>query len=225
MPAEGDDASFDDADDCTIIPLRRLTFERQRSGDDAIAIYRAEVDDEDAPGAPIYTVTVTLAAPRDADDTAELERFLGEMEAGFVLTAPLPEDPTEEQAEDERDPGTDLLFELDLAGLRALEGEFGVVGFLRTAVGQDLPGAASFAASQTLGVQAILSRGKRHWYASRDGVLRWATVRALRGSGYLGPGGRHVTQAAPGRTRARAVYVQGESSPFRYTICVGWILR
>src|SRR5215218_125295 len=169
MTTEGDHGSLDYADDCTIIPLHKLRFGLQDS-DETTAVYRAVVDDRDAPGAPIYTVTVTLAAPREADDTANLEAFLGEMEAGFLLTAPITDEPEDEQAGDEFDPKTDILVELDLADLRTLEGRFGVVAFVRTAVGQAVPAARSYAGSQTRSLEATLSRGERQGYASQRGV-------------------------------------------------------
>jgi hypothetical protein len=106
--------------------------------DDHKAVYRAIIEDDDAPGKPVYALTVTVAPPGDGESKKELDRFLNEMEAGFVLTARNPE----EVAGDDREPRPDpdlrkeILIEPQLVRLRALDGLFGVTVVVRTAVAE-----------------------------------------------------------------------------------------
>ena len=117
------------------VKLQHMKFQPVEQ-DEHKAVYRAIIEDDDAPGKPVYALTVTVAPPGDSEAKKQLDSFLSEMEAGFVLTARNPE----EDAGDNREPLPDLdlakeiLIEPQLVRLRALDGLFGVTVVVRTAV-------------------------------------------------------------------------------------------
>jgi hypothetical protein len=203
--------------------------------DDRKAVYRAFIEDDDAPGAPVYALTVTVASPGDRE-AEELERFLNDMEAGFVLTAPNPEEDTG----DDREPLPDLdldkeiLIEPQLVRLRTLDGTFGVTVVVRTAVaeGED-PRAAEFRSAleyqpvvAELYVRKTVLAGKDHRYRAIGGVIRTATATARYGTGtirqpaqYIRVGGgsrsaRGTTVAVHGVTRCTYDFVGYFNGPF-----------
>jgi hypothetical protein len=124
-----------------LVTLQHMKFRRVQQ-DDHKAVYRAIIKDDDAPGKPVYALTVTVAPPRDSKEADELKRFLREMEAGFVLTARNPEEDTGDDGEPvpDLDLAKEALFEPQLVRLRALDGLFGVTVVVGTAVDEvDVP--------------------------------------------------------------------------------------
>ena len=175
------------------VRLRHMDF-RPVEVDDYKAVYRAFIDDAEAPGAPVYALTVTVASPGDGE-AEELERFLNDMEAGFVLTAPNPEEDTGDDQEPlpDLDLDKEILIEPQLVQLRTLDGTFGVTVVVRTAVDEgedsgaaefrsaleDQPAVAEFYIRETVG------SGKDHRYTAKGGVIRTATATARSGTGTI----------------------------------------
>src|SRR5215831_15588702 len=88
---------------------------------DGKSVCQALVDDSEAPGQPVYALTVTTASPGDEKAKAELDAFLHEMRAGFVLTAPNPDEaPCDDREPEPFDVNTQTQIEFDLIQLRTL---------------------------------------------------------------------------------------------------------
>jgi hypothetical protein len=187
--------------------------------DDHKAVYKAIIEDDDAPGAPVYALTVTVASPGDWT-AKELERFLNEMEAGFVLTAPNPEEDTGADREPlpDLDLDKEILIEPQLVQLRTLDGTFGVTVVVRTAVaeGKD-PKAAEFRwalGDQPVVAEAYLRKtvlaGRDHRYSSIGGVIRTATATARNGTGTIRQPSQYIRVGGGSRSaKGTTVWVHG----------------
>src|SRR4051794_40317342 len=70
------------------IELRALDFQRQPD-EKGVAVYRATVDDDEAPAAPVYAVTVRVASPPNDKTAADFEAYLGQMRARFLVAPPV----------------------------------------------------------------------------------------------------------------------------------------
>jgi hypothetical protein len=127
--------------------LRPMDFRRVTEDSDR-AVYTAQMED-DAPGAPVYSLTVTTASPgSDEKASRELDNFLQRIEIAFFLTGPDSgeEDSGEEEGGEDQesapdfDPENEILIEPRLVRLRTLEGgTFGVTMVMATTVATDDP--------------------------------------------------------------------------------------
>jgi hypothetical protein len=123
--------------DSVVIELLPLQFNRQPD-EDGVAVYRAEVDDRQAPGAPVYAVTVRVESPgEDAEARAAFEDYLAGMRAGFHLTAPIEGEEVEEDVPT-FDPANELWVELELVEMQPPDANYGVL----FAVGWSIPSGA-----------------------------------------------------------------------------------
>jgi hypothetical protein len=191
------------------------------------AVYRAFFEDDDAPGAPVYALTVTVASPGDWT-AEELERFLKEMEVGFVLTSPNPEEDTGDDREAPPDPpdlAKEILIAPQLVRLRTLDGTFGVTVVVRTAVAaEDDSKAAEFRAAlenqpvvADLYVRKTVLAGRDHRYNAIGGVIRTATVTARYNSGSIRYPFSYITVGGGSRkATGRSVWVRGGSRNCTY---------
>lgn len=196
------------------VDLRPLEF-HEVEDKDGKSVYRALVDDRNAPGKPVYALTVTTASPgKDKEAKAELDAFLEAMQAGFVLTAPNPdEDPCDDQEPDPFDIGTQTQIEADLVQLRTLKGTFGVTVVVQTAVDGDGTNVEEVAAAPAPGAlipfRATVQRGKEHTYTAVQG-LKTATVTARQGSGFIRKPRKNITAGGgPRSLTASRVIVHG----------------
>jgi len=181
---------------------------------DGKSVCQALVDDSEAPGQPVYALTVTTASPGDEKAKAELDAFLHEMRAGFVLTAPNPDEaPCDDREPEPFDVNTQTQIEFDLIQLRTLRGTFGVTVVVQTAVdghsstAEEIPAAP--APGGLIQYRATVQPGKEHTYAAIGG-LRTATVTARQGSGYIRSPIKDIAAGYRSRSlRARRVIVHG----------------
>jgi hypothetical protein len=198
------------------VDLRSLQF-RKIEDKGGKSVFRALVDDSEAPGQPVYALTVTTASPgEDEKAKAELDAFLDELRAGFVLTAPNPDEaPCDDKEPEPFHIKTQTQIEFDLIRLRTLKGTFGVTVVVQTAVDGDPSTAEEIAAAPAPG-QPILYRdtvlaGKEHTYTAIGG-LRTATVTARQGSGSIRRPRKHVHAGGRSKSlRARRVIVHGDT--------------
>jgi hypothetical protein len=197
------------------VDLRSLQFSIEDK--DGKSVCRALVDDSEAPGQPVYALTVTTASPgEDEKAKAELGAFLDEMRAGFVLTAPNPDEaPCDDKEPKPFDIETQTQIEFALIRLRTLSGTFGVTVVVQTAVDGDSSTAEEIAAEPAPGrliqFRATVQPGKEHTYTAIGG-LRTATVTARQGSGYIRSPIKHVAAGGGSRSlRARRVIVHGST--------------
>jgi len=156
--------------DDPVVGLQPLAF-LKKMDNGHVAVFQALIDSSDA----LYALTVTLASPGiDEEANKELDAFLGQMLAGFALTAP-----TSEEGPPDGEPfniDDQIKIEAEVVELRGAKGPFDViVGVLTTAKGP-LP----------LEIDYGIGRGKEHWW-SAIGSLQSATVRAEQGSGNVRP--------------------------------------
>ena len=196
------------------VDLRPLPFHLIEDKDGK-SVFQALVDDGDAPGKPVYALTVTTASPGDDKKAkADLAAFLEEMRAGFVLTAPNPdEDPCDDQEPEPFNIGTQMQIEPDLVQLRTLKGTFGVTVVVQTAVDGDSTTAEEVATepapSALIGPRATVLQGKEHTYTAVQG-LKTATVTARQGSGYIRRPRKDITAGGgPRSLTASRVIVHG----------------
>jgi hypothetical protein len=199
------------------VDLRRLEFHEVEDRDGK-SVHQALVDDSDAPGGPVYALTVTTASPGDDEKAkAELDAFLDEMRAGFVLTAPNPDEPPcDDQEPDPFDIGTQTQIEPGLVQLRTLKGTFGVTVVVQTAADGDHSTNAEEAAAEPAPGQPIRARvtvqpGKEHTYTAVGG-LKTATVTARQGSGTIRKPQKGITAGGgPRSLTASRVIVHGNT--------------
>lgn len=195
------------------VDLGPLDF-REVESKDGTSVFVALVDQTKAPGGPTFSLTVTTASPGDEEAKAELDSFLTEMQAGFVLTAPYPDEPPCDDEEPAPfDIGTQTQIEADLVRLGTLKGTFGVTVVVQTAADghsdtvEQVPVAA--APGALIPFRATVQRGKEHTYTARQG-LKTATVTARQGSGYIASPRKYITAGGKPRSlRARRVTVHG----------------
>jgi len=167
--------------------LQRMRFGEPVKQDDKKVVYKASMENPDG----VLTLTVTVAPT--LYETEELRGFLDGMEAGFVLTAPNPEESTD----DDREPAPDLdldneiLIELGILP-HAPDGIFDAIVVVRTAVaGEEDPRAAQLPSAreqQQVVAEAIrtpLPARKDHRWSADGGVIRTATTTARQNSGTL----------------------------------------
>jgi hypothetical protein len=171
------------------VALRPLTFEL-RKDDGREAVFEALVDDSEAPGAPVYALTVTIASPGgDRSARADIDAFLKAILAGFIITDPF----SEAHPPDDRDPLPDVrletLLELRLVRLRTPDGIVGVTAVVRTTVlgeGSLAPIADAAAPGARIieaDVRERVLRGKDHMWKAAGGLkTATATARSNRGT-------------------------------------------
>jgi hypothetical protein len=201
------------------VDLRPLSFDLTEDKDGK-SVFRALVDDSDAPGKPVYALTVTTASPgEDEKAMEELKAFLNEMRAGFVLTATNPDEaPCDDKEPEPFDIGTQTQIEPDLVQLRTLKGTFGVTVVVQTAVDGDSATVEEVAAEPAPGgpiqARATVQPRKEHTYTAVQGLMT-ATVTARRGSGTIRNPTKSITAGGgPRSLRASRVIVRG------VTLCV-----
>lgn len=209
-----EDQQCDPCAEITVVDLKPLTFDLAEDNGTA-AIYVARVDEPDAPGGPEYALTVTVASPRqDAEAKAEIDAFLSEMRAAFLLTAPNPD----EDSPDDQEPGPfDIAAEIqivpELVQLRTLKGTFGVTAIVRTEVEEgDTEAVESFAEPATGPPDPVrhkIGAGKNHRYTAKGGI-KTATAAALKGSGNIRPPVKAIfVGGSPQSVTAKTVIVHG----------------
>lgn len=81
-----EDARADSGD--AAVKLHRLHFELV-SEDDRRVTYRAIASGDSTQGAALFALTVITATPGSSDEEAELEEFLEQLRAGFLLLGPV----------------------------------------------------------------------------------------------------------------------------------------
>jgi hypothetical protein len=194
------------------VDLRPLVFGPKKDNGKE-AVFQALIDDSDAPGAPMYALTVTTASLDDKEE-AEFRKFLDEMRAGFVLTAPNPdEEPCDDKEPDPFNIDTQTQFEPDLVRL-TLNGNFGITAVVQTAVIGESPEAEGPVTDGPIRYRARVQAGKEHRYTAVRG-LKTATVTARQGRGTIRRPTKDIVAGGDGRSlRARVVVVHG------VTLCV-----
>jgi len=147
--------------------------------DDQKWVYKAEIEDDDAPEKPVWRMTVTAGKPEDPKEQEKekekLERFMNEMEVGFVLTPPNPEEGTGDDQEP-LDLGNEIMIEHQLVRTRTKDGPSGAMVVVNTVVEGELR-AADF----------LVRKAKSHRWATRNvpAVSTAATATAKTGSGTI----------------------------------------
>jgi hypothetical protein len=195
------------------VDLRPLDF-REIENKDGKSVFQALIDDSEAPGKPVYALTVTTGSPSDDNAKENLYAFLKGMRAGFVLTAPNPdEDPCDDQEPEPFNIDTQTQIEPDLVQLRTLKGTFGVTVVVQTAVDAAVAKAEEVSAEPAPGApipyRATVQPGKEHSYTAVQG-LNTATVTARQGSGTIRNPVKNITAGGgPRSLRASRVIVRG----------------
>jgi hypothetical protein len=216
------------------VRLQHMDFKPMAQDDHKIAVYRALIQDDRAPGEPLYALTVTVASPRNDKEAQELKNFLSEMEAGFVLTAPNPEEDTADDREQplpDFDLAKEALIQPELVRLRTLDGTFGVTVVVRTAVAEEEdsraeeedPRAAEFRSAR--GYQPVVARayirrtvlaGRDHRYTAKGGIPT-ATVTARYNSGSIRYPSSNITVGGGSRkATGKTVWVRGGTRACTY---------
>jgi hypothetical protein len=182
---------------------------------DGKSVFQAQLHDSEAPGQPVYALTVTTASPgEDEKAKAELRAFLDEMRAGFVLTAPNPDEaPCDDKEPEPFNIATQTQIEPDLVQLRTLKGTFGVTVVVQTAVDGHSSTAEEIATGpapgQRIPFRATIQPGKEHTYTAIGG-LQTATVTARQGSGTIRTPRKYISAGGgPRSLKARTVIVHG----------------
>jgi hypothetical protein len=114
----------------TLQPLRFTLI----SDDGHAARYEALVEDQTAPGSPVFAVTVTIASSIQLQAPTELQTLLSQMKASFVLLPEPPPDNGGPSADEPFDLKTQLLIEVSLASSGGT-GPVGVAVTLETTTG------------------------------------------------------------------------------------------
>jgi len=226
-----------DVDDGGISDLRPLVFALQ-SDDGIAAVYEAVVDyaegsvDRDTQPAsaaaietqtfaavpavvtdvsdvPAYSVTVTAPSPQgNAQAQQELDAFLADIRAQFLLTGPFADDGVSGQVAPPVDLSSEISFEIGIKDPKAVSGNFGVVAILEATVEEEAPGGT---APQTSGVVTSVLAHRDHRYAARGGIKK-ATVTALGGRGSIRRPALHLLVGGGSQSvRGATVWVHGET--------------
>ena len=119
--------------DCPMGMLQPVSF-KPISDDGRVARYQALVEDQTAPGSPVFAVTLTIASSIQLEAPTKLKAFLSQMKASFVL---LPEPPPDDGGPSDDEPldlKTQLLIEVSLASSGGT-GPVGVAVTVQTTTG------------------------------------------------------------------------------------------
>ena len=207
MESSGTDEGSEETAD-GVLELLPLHFDR-RDDEDGVAVYRAEIDARQAPGAPVYAITVRAESPgEDPDARSDLEKCLARMRAAFLLTAPIE---GEEAGEDipRFDPKEELFIELDIVEFQPPEAHYGAV----FAVGWNIADrAAGTGATDAATIEGSVTCNKPQVYAANPGrygrrIKRHAKVIAMQGSGWAEHPRTSVWPGQPGTFQAKYIRV------------------
>ncbi len=190
-----------------VADLQPITFQPIQGGSYTVT-YQALVEDKNAPGAPVYSLTVTTATPSSDGEEEELQALLTEMRASFAL---LPEPNPEDTPEDPGpfDPSMQIQITPELLELSG-PGPVGVVATVQTTTGVAL----QVGSVPALDRPDVVPAGKDHYWRASGGAPLKATVTPSGGYGTI----RSLRSAAidvsvghPGCLRATEVIVHGTS--------------
>jgi hypothetical protein len=205
------------------VTLQRMDFKLVEQ-DDHKAVYKASIEKPEA----VFTLTVTVARPRDEKEELELKRFLKDMEGGFVLTEPnLEEDTADDREPDPGNLHTELQFAVEVRP-RGLDRTLEATVVVRTAIeAEEDPGATKLSArahppGPAPAVRDSVLAGRDHRWNANGGYIRTATATARQNSGTIR---RHRAldphqnlRVGGGRrsTRGSTVWVHGVSGRLVY---------
>jgi len=187
--------------------------------DDQKVVYKASIKKPEA----VFTLTVTVARPRDEKQELELKRFLDDMEGGFVLTEPnLEEDTADDQEPDPGNLDTEVQFVVEVRP-RGLDRTLEATVVVRTAIeAEEDPGATKLSARAAARRRDSVLAGKDHRWSANGGVIRTATATPRQNSGTLRSQGAlnpHQNLSVSGGSRSTSgstVWVRGVSGRFVY---------
>jgi hypothetical protein len=209
------------------VKLQHMDFQPLME-DDSKVVYRAEINDDKAPGKPVWRMTVTAARPKNEEEKEKLEGFMKEMEVGFVLTPPHPEDDTDDDQEPvpDLDLENEILIEHQLVRTRTLDGTSGATVVVSTLAEGEDPESESGqlrSASEALAAGKLVRVGaKSHRWAARGGVSTTATATAKQGSGRIrnqkasSPNTLFRVGSNPGKKKGKTVWVVASGGTCKY---------
>jgi len=211
----------DPASEIPKVKLQQMDF-RLQTEDDNKVVYRAEVQDDKAPGKPVWAMTVTAARPQDREEKEALERFMREMAVGFVLTPPHPEQDTDDEPVPGLDLADEMLIEHQLVRTAAPDGTSGATVVVSTIAGPGAREAQLLAPAARAAAKLDRVSAKSHRWAAKGGVSTTATATARRGSGRIrsqkatNPNTFFTVGPNPGRRTGKTVWVVGIGGTCEY---------
>jgi hypothetical protein len=188
--------------------LQPLNFQ-QVADDGHAALYEALVKDQDAPGSPVFAVTLTIASSVQRSSPKELHMLLSGMRAVFTVLPELPPDNGEPGDDEPFNVSAQILIELSVARSDGT-GPVNVGVTVETATGiVPLPSKIVKFLPHSLGA------GLADYWKANSNQSFTATVRPTKGKGTIRPPRTPLTHITTGNTykrTAREVIVEADSN-------------
>jgi hypothetical protein len=192
--------------------LQPLSFgEIQNNG--KLAVYQARLEYPDVPGAPVFALTATTAAPASTEEKTALLGVLNQIRAGFAfLSEPIPEEL--DDTPDLFDPQTDIRLEPSLISI-GRPGPVSIAATVEATTGTDKPATAAGEPRQYYTVTVPQNRD-HHWHSMSSKKTR-ATVTVGKGDGTVSPPTQQIGPGPPHYATGSTVVVHGFTS-MEYTL-------